>query len=140
MKTFFIILILTFNAAAETNNPACNEEYSVTPCLEKSYQEELLEMLLDNKEGVQKIHTSGEIGLMIEEHVEDPIVVTVLDFKMVEEEGNFDFRSTVKFEIKLSDCRGTDACLESYRWTVFATTIGNGYTKATAYKNYLEKL
>ncbi len=152
MKTLLTTLILIATplfahaqTPAPTATPAvpvCNEEMTNLPCTysDAEAKEEVTDMLFENHKGFAHVLTQAKgikthqtNGFMIEDQR-----VIFMKRELHPEIAPHVEISTVKYEILLLDCRGTDACMGMSLWTVMAVTESDGYTWDTKYTNKLE--
>jgi hypothetical protein len=137
-----MLLVVSFSTSA-VEHLGCFEENKLKECQDTEFTEacripdsEIAEivatMMLENLSGVSSINSQAKIGYLV-----DCIdVILVSDKKISERE----YEVVVKYDLMMSDCRDTDACAGSARWTVMQTTIGDGYTSSSKYKNNLVEL
>ncbi|MBT4792560.1 MAG: hypothetical protein HON90_13390 [Halobacteriovoraceae bacterium] len=143
MKLFFTLLTLVFSSISFAQElPVCTET-SVEPCtLPVEYARlATIDMMLDNPKGMELLRATGENGLMlpIMDGLDD-IKVTLVGSVDVVGEREESYQTTIKHEVKVLDCRGTDACGYFYLWTAVAVIKGDGYTSYTTYKNSIVEI
>ena len=147
MKTLLLLALFVSTVSYAQTLPLCvtddNTEQKSTevyPCLmpQTSAITATMDMMMANKKGMAQYFRIGDHGLMFDPFVDQPMRVTVLSKSPTSDYENY--VSKVKFELNLQDCRGTDACVGAYLWTVNAYTESDGYTSQTKYTNKFEAL
>ena len=147
MKTLLMLvtlLLATTSFAQELPTCPMDDENSetvtalVTPCIADATTASylVLEMMLGNHKGMQKLRTLGDNGMTFDIFSEDLLQVTLLETNDGEADNS---RTVIKYELFLSDCRGTDSCGDSIVWTVIETNVGDGYSSQSTYTNEFKK-
>jgi hypothetical protein len=131
-----LLLLISAPLSYAEELPSCTDEESYDCAVPSIHTKEMvIDMMLENRKGMNLISKTGENGLTLpffyEEH---NIKVSLLNFN---EQGEIS-TGTMKYEILLWDCRGTDACGSEYLWTVTADLESDGYSTFTKYKNTLK--
>lgn len=143
MKTLILLaaLVLSQNLYAQ-DLPTCDDPSETAgPCVvaEEIVDALLVDMMLANKKGMKLIHSTGDYGLVVNGFCDGPTnQITVLKSGWVVRMEEYE--SIKKYEVQLIDCEGTDACGDSYVWTVIETLKSDGYTSTTTYQNTLTKI
>lgn len=125
--------------------PLCNDDLTNMPCqgTEEDAMMLIPDMMLDNVAGYKMIKKSpGRKSKMSAGFLFDHVrLIQISESRTPRTSEHMGMTRTVeRYEILLNDCRGTDACLGSYLWTVDAVTDSDGYCYETKYENKLEKV
>jgi len=142
MKVSFLILFLATvtNSSAQTSPkalPICDDHAIATPCIVSEIESAPLvaDMLFNNAAGFNSIRDKARVGFQV-----DKIRITLtseVDNKTDKTKPKF--QTQMKYELVLRDCRGTDACLGSFIWTVYEEAQGDGYTSSSHFQDKLVK-
>ena len=137
MSLVFLMVHPNF-ASAQTvaaTIPSCDENQMVTPCIlaAKDTASAIAEMLFANALGFKSVNEKAQVGFEV-----DDVRVTFMSEVTNNRDGvSPRYLSQIKYELLLKDCRGTDACMGSYVWTVIEDIQGDGYTSRSSYKDTL---
>ena len=146
MKYLNLVLLpalLVSVAAQAADYPVCDDsdpsKVQVYPCqLNKSdAASAFVDMMLANPNGFKKAAHQPKIVNGLMRQGDDGLRVLTLS-EQVPQTGKETF-STVRYDMLLSDCLGTDQCVGDYVWTVIEKTQSDGYSYSSTYENYLNQ-
>lgn len=146
-KLLLLISLLLAQAVYAQDIPVCvdedaNPEAEMTfPCRLEGRDKYMMivDMLLENKAAVRLIQRTGENGLMLDLFTEEDSDLAQV-ILMETNSGGENYSGVIQYKLRLSDCRGTDACGATYELTVKQETTGDGYTYSSKFSNQLTKV
>lgn len=135
ISLFLSAFIVSTTFAQEVS--VCADEIAL-PCelTQEAAKTAFLDMMLANSKGLELLNKTGRNGLTLPFLEEGVLKVTVLS----ETQLDTQFETKIKYELSLTDCRGTDSCGGSYLWTAVETILTDGYISQISYVNSIQKL
>lgn len=135
----FALLLLTVPVMAQSQSlPICLDD-TEAPCLASEHDKSslLTTMLMHNADGLKAVNARARAGFETE-----ATLVTLVTQKFIDHPIASESKITLelRYEMLLSDCRGTDECGGEYLWTVTENVLGDGYSSMSTFTDSVKRL